>query len=87
MDILAIGLPGGPEILLIVFLFLVALPFIAIIDLVKGNFKDGTTKLIWLLIIIFAPILGSLIYFAVGRNQKVEPRHFDPFKEKQTQQN
>ena len=87
MDILAISLPGGPEILLILFLIMVALPFMAIIDLVKSNFKDGTTKLIWLLIIIFAPILGSLIYFAVGKNQKVEPRQFDPFKAKQTQQN
>lgn len=80
MDILAIGLPGGPEILLIMFVVLVALPFIAIIDLVKSNFKDGTSKLLWLLIIIFAPILGSLIYFAVGRNQKVEKRTFNPYK-------
>lgn len=80
MDILAIGLPGGPEILLIMFVVLVALPFIAIIDLVKSNFKDGTTKLLWLLIIIFAPILGSLIYLAVGRNQKVEKRTFNPYR-------
>ncbi len=77
MDIIAIGMPGGPEIIILFFLFIIALPFIALVDVVRSNFKDGTTKLIWVIVILFAPFLGPLLYFAVGRNQKVEKRHFN----------
>lgn len=69
--LLFLGL-GLPEILLI--LFTAGIPFIlmliCIIDLVRSEFKDSTTKLIWILIVLFLPMLGSLIYLLIGRNQK-----------------
>lgn len=57
----------------------VILPLVALIDIVKSNFKDSTTKLIWVLIVLFAPLLGTLIYFAIGRQQKQPKRTFNPF--------
>ncbi|MFD2161354.1 PLDc N-terminal domain-containing protein [Paradesertivirga mongoliensis] len=44
---------------------------ICIIDIVRSEFKDSTSKLIWILIVLFLPMLGSLIYLLIGRNQKI----------------
>jgi hypothetical protein len=41
----------------------------AVVDIVKSEF-DSNQKLIWLLITIFVPF-GLLIYFFVGRAQKL----------------
>ena len=38
-----------------------------IVDIVQSNYKNPTEKLIWILVVLFAPCLGSLIYLAVGR--------------------
>ncbi len=74
MNILLFLNIGGPEI--IVLLFILGLPLIlflyALLDILKSEFKDGTTKLIWILIVLFAPVLGPLIYMVIGRNQKRE---------------
>jgi len=45
----------------------------AIIDILKSDFKDSTNKLIWLFVVIFLTVLGALLYFLFGRNQKVDP--------------
>jgi hypothetical protein len=70
-----IGMPGGPEMLFILFLFVLpfALWIIALIDCLKSDFeKDG--KVIWVLVIVFLPILGSLLYLMIGRGQKLSTR-------------
>ncbi|GHE72383.1 PLD nuclease N-terminal domain-containing protein [Roseivirga thermotolerans] len=78
MELLGIGMPGGVEIFVIIFLLVgIILPLAAIIDIATSQFKDGTTKLIWLLVVIFAPFLGTLIYFAVGKGQKKPKRTFN----------
>lgn len=41
----------------------------AIIDIVKSRFSD-TQKLMWVIISIFVPY-GAIIYFFVGRKQKI----------------
>jgi hypothetical protein len=40
-----------------------------LIDLLKSQLPTNT-KLLWLIIILLAPILGSIIYLVVGRNNK-----------------
>jgi hypothetical protein len=69
---LYLGGIGGFE-LLILFSFL-ALPTIlwlwALIDCVKREFK-GNDKVIWVLIIIFLPMIGSILYLAIGRKNKI----------------
>jgi len=56
------------------FLLMIVLFFIwlwAVIDILKSDFKDGATKLVWLLVVFFLPFLGFLLYVFIGRNQKV----------------
>ena len=41
-----------------------------IIDCARKNFKNGNEKIIWILIILFAKIVGAIIYFFVVKNRK-----------------
>ena len=43
---------------------------IALMDLFKSRLPTNT-KLLWLIVILIAPVLGSLIYLLVGRNQRI----------------
>jgi len=42
----------------------------AIVDVVKGTFEGSSTKLIWLIVIIIFPILGSILYLIIGRKNR-----------------
>ncbi len=54
-----------------VFLFLPTLLWIiALVDILKSNFKDSTNKIIWVLIVLLLPVLGSILYFIFGGQQK-----------------
>jgi hypothetical protein len=57
---------------IIMILFLIGfIPFIlAFIDILKNEFT-GSNKLIWLLAILFAPVIGSIVYFFIGTKQKL----------------
>lgn len=57
---------------IIIILFLVGfIPFIlAFIDILKNEFT-GSNKLIWLLAVLFTPVIGSIAYFFIGRKQKI----------------
>jgi len=57
---------------LIMILFLLGfIPFIiAFIDILKNEF-EGYNKLIWLLAVLFAPLIGSVSYFIIGKKQRV----------------
>jgi hypothetical protein len=43
----------------------------ALVDIVRSNFRDSNTKLIWILVVILLPLLGSILYLIIGRNQRV----------------
>lgn len=60
---------------LIMILFLLGfIPFIiAFIDILKNEF-EGYNKLIWLLAVLFAPLIGSIAYFIIGKKQKVQSK-------------
>ena len=55
-------------------LFIILLPSVlwifALIDILKSNFKDSTNKIIWVLIVLLLPVLGSILYFIFGGQQK-----------------
>ena len=59
------------SLLLIVFiaLFIVLLPVLALISVLMNDFPSGE-KLIWVLVILFLPILGSILYFLIGRDRR-----------------
>lgn len=72
-SLLFIGGLGGVEILLI--LFFLGIPAIlwlwALIDLLSSEFGNSTNKLIWVVVILFLPVLGALLYLLIGRKQKI----------------
>jgi len=43
----------------------------ALIDILKNEFTTGTNKLIWFLLVIFLPLLGSICYYFIGMKQKL----------------
>lgn len=61
---------GGGTILIFGLLYLV-LWLYCLIDILRSNFKDPNMKLIWILIILFAQVLGPIIYLILGRNSKL----------------
>ena len=76
MEILGIVGPSiiGPTeiivILLIVPVFLI-IPIIALVDILKNEFT-GNNKLIWVLVVLLSWIIGAILYFIIGRNQKIQ---------------
>jgi hypothetical protein len=60
---------GVQELIVILLFFLVpaVLWIWAIIDLIKAKSINDTNKIIWALVIIFVPLIGAVLYLAVGR--------------------
>ncbi len=56
---------------MIVTVFVIVLPIICLISILKNDFKNND-KLIWLVIVILTPILGSILYLLIGRKQQLE---------------
>jgi hypothetical protein len=50
---------------LISFLILV-IDIIVIIDILKSN-KDSEKKILWIIAVVFLPVLGPLLYYFVGK--------------------
>ncbi len=42
-----------------------------IYDVVVSNFTNETDKLIWLLIVVLVPFLGTILWFLVGRTKRL----------------
>lgn len=50
--------------------FIFLLPLLALISVLMNDFP-GNEKVIWVLIIIFLPFLGSVLYFLIGRDKRI----------------
>lgn len=61
---------GGILITLMVVLFIFLIPLLALISALMSDFP-GNEKILWVLIIIVLPFLGSVLYFLIGRNQRI----------------
>lgn len=44
----------------------------ALVDIIKSQFKDDVTKLIWFLVVFFLPFVGLLLYIFAGRSMKIQ---------------
>ena len=60
---------GGIILTLLVVLFIFLIPLLALISALMSDFP-GNEKILWVLIILFLPFLGSVLYFLIGRNQR-----------------
>jgi len=67
-----LGIIGPQELILILFVafILFLLPLFALVDIVRSKF-EGNMQLIWVIIVIFFNILGAILYFIIGKNQKL----------------
>ena len=60
---------SGPQILIVLVVMLI--PLMALIDILKSKF-DGNNKIVWVLVALFFPFIGAVLYFAIGRNQRIK---------------
>jgi len=69
------GLGGQELILIFVALFILTVgllvPIIALIDIIRSDFRGSNDKLIWVIVVLFLNIIGAVLYWAIGRNQRV----------------
>jgi len=70
MEILGVIGPWQLVIILAIGLLLFLLPVIALVDIIRSDF-NGNDKIIFTLIVLFLPFLGSIIYFLIGTNRKI----------------
>lgn len=66
---------GAPEVfvifMLLIFLAIFIIWLIALVDILRSEFT-GYNKIIWLLVVLFVPLLGAILYFIIGRKQKLQ---------------
>ncbi|MDX5326926.1 MAG: PLDc N-terminal domain-containing protein [Bacteroidota bacterium] len=67
MDIIA---PFSLLVFIGVGLFGLIFPLIALIDILKSEFRDPTNKFIWVFVVIMTNIIGAVLYFMIGRKQR-----------------
>jgi len=67
---LFLGGVGGWEILILL-LITFTLWLWALIDCLQSDFNNNN-KLVWVILIILVPLLGAILYLAIGRNQMVK---------------
>ena len=49
-----------------------ALWLIALIDIMRSEFSGRNEKLLWGLIVLLAPFLGVILYYFIGRKNKLK---------------
>ncbi|HLL97409.1 MAG TPA: PLD nuclease N-terminal domain-containing protein [Spirosoma sp.] len=66
-----IGL-GVVELIFLLFVLgvFLLLPLMALVDVIRSDFKGANDKLIWVVVILFLNIIGAVLYFFIGRNQR-----------------
>ncbi len=66
---------GALELIVVFVIFgvLVALPLalLAIIDIVRSDFRRDSDRILWAIIVLMVPFIGPILYFLIGRKQKV----------------
>jgi len=54
----------------ILILPIIIFPFICLINILRNEFKNQD-KLIWVIVVLFLPFLGPLLYLIMGRKQRI----------------
>jgi len=63
---------GGFSIFTLFFIVIpILIPILALVDIIKSDF-EGNNKLLWVIIVLLANILGAILYFLIGRDQKIK---------------
>ena len=66
-----LGMIGPWQIIILTFVFLGIIPtIIALIDILKSKF-EGNNKIVWVIVVMFLNLIGAILYFTIGRKQKI----------------
>ena len=58
-----------------VFVFVILLlPVVALVDILKSSFRTPVNKIVWTLLVLLLPALGTILYFLIGTGQKVQSK-------------
>lgn len=59
--------------LIVVFVLLVplSLALLAILDVVRSDFRRDSDRVLWAIIVLLVPVIGPVFYYLVGRKQKL----------------
>jgi len=70
---ITLGVFSGAEVILMLLILLVTLviPIIALVDILKSKF-EGNNKIVWVLVVLFLGLLGVILYYFIGRKQRVQ---------------
>ena len=49
---------------------------ISMADVLRHDFRGNHEKLIWILTVIFMPFLGTILYFIIGRNNRIKDNKY-----------
>lgn len=56
-----------------IFVFVILLlPGVALVDILKSSFRNPVSKIVWILLVLLLPALGTILYFLIGTGQKVQ---------------
>jgi hypothetical protein len=47
-------------------ILILVIDVIVVIDILKGN-KDNERKMLWIIAVVFLPVLGPILYYFVGK--------------------
>jgi Phospholipase_D-nuclease N-terminal len=51
----------------IIYLAILVIDVIVIIDIIKSS-KDTEKKILWIIAVVFLPVLGPILWYVIGRN-------------------
>lgn len=50
----------------------------ALVDMIRSDFREHHMKLIWTMLILMVPVIGTFLYLSMSRRTKQNFRRFNP---------
>lgn len=68
------GSIGMPELIILLFFFVIPLilTVAALISCLMATFSESINKLVWVIVIVFVPVIGAILYFAISPKQRLK---------------
>lgn len=61
---------GYMELIWLIAIFNFLIPIIALISILRSKFEENN-KLIWIIVVVFLNLIGAILYFLIGRKQRI----------------
>jgi hypothetical protein len=75
-----LGMIGSWQIILLVLAVGILPTLIALIDILRSDFK-GNNKIVWVLVVLLINFFGAILYFLIGRQQKIKNLKIEEYKQ------